>query len=263
MQTENVRRRRWHRVILSLFVLPVLMGAKEDGCSYGGDVPIGSGSPDAEASCSMADCAGLPVQNDARICPDGTALGRTVCAKGPLGCGWDFAPCPEKDSGGQCLPVCEIYCRYGNVLDANGCPMCRCNPAPDAASCSLNDCQGRPADTDARGCADGTVLTRTVCTIGQNGTCGWDFPPCPPNADGGKCGPVCDIFCQYGNVLDASGCPTCACNPGPCGASGQGCCATSPDRPACDGELLCCVGVRYPDGGVCQMSCVASTAEGK
>jgi Antistasin family len=29
------------------------------------------------------------------------------------------------------------------------------------------------------------------------------------------CGPVCLIFCQYGNVTDASGCPTCGCKPPP------------------------------------------------
>ena len=29
------------------------------------------------------------------------------------------------------------------------------------------------------------------------------------------CGPVCDIYCQYGNVLDPSGCPTCQCKPAP------------------------------------------------
>jgi len=29
------------------------------------------------------------------------------------------------------------------------------------------------------------------------------------------CGPVCDIYCPYGNVLDDKGCPTCKCNPGP------------------------------------------------
>ena len=35
--------------------------------------------------------------------------------------------------------------------------------------------------------------------------------------DGGTamCGPVCDIFCKYGHVLDSRGCPTCACNPEP------------------------------------------------
>lgn len=30
------------------------------------------------------------------------------------------------------------------------------------------------------------------------------------------CGPICDIYCAYGNVLDENGCPTCACNPPPC-----------------------------------------------
>lgn len=27
-----------------------------------------------------------------------------------------------------------------------------------------------------------------------------------------KCGPVCEIYCLHGNVLDANGCPTCSCN---------------------------------------------------
>ena len=31
------------------------------------------------------------------------------------------------------------------------------------------------------------------------------------------CGPVCQIYCQYGNVLNAQGCQTCECNT-PCGA---------------------------------------------
>jgi len=31
-----------------------------------------------------------------------------------------------------------------------------------------------------------------------------------------KCGPVCAIYCYYGNVLDDKGCPTCQCKTSPC-----------------------------------------------
>jgi hypothetical protein len=33
--------------------------------------------------------------------------------------------------------------------------------------------------------------------------------------DGRTCPPICDIFCEYGNVLDSNGCQTCSCNPPP------------------------------------------------
>ncbi|CAK9294385.1 unnamed protein product [Gordionus sp. m RMFG-2023] len=35
---------------------------------------------------------------------------------------------------------------------------------------------------------------------------------CKPNPN---CGPVCAIYCQFGNVMDANGCPTCQCKPNP------------------------------------------------
>lgn len=31
-----------------------------------------------------------------------------------------------------------------------------------------------------------------------------------------KCGPVCDIYCPFGNVFDDKGCPTCRCKKSPC-----------------------------------------------
>ncbi|XP_071098249.1 BPTI/Kunitz domain-containing protein 4-like [Haliotis cracherodii] len=30
--------------------------------------------------------------------------------------------------------------------------------------------------------------------------------------DQALCGPVCMIYCPFGNVLDSNGCPTCSCN---------------------------------------------------
>ncbi|XP_033725958.1 BPTI/Kunitz domain-containing protein 4-like [Pecten maximus] len=29
------------------------------------------------------------------------------------------------------------------------------------------------------------------------------------------CGPVCMVYCHYGNVMDERGCPLCKCNPAP------------------------------------------------
>ena len=34
----------------------------------------------------------------------------------------------------------------------------------------------------------------------------------PPKA---ACGPVCEIYCVYGNVFDSKGCPTCKCKTQP------------------------------------------------
>ncbi|CAF2396867.1 unnamed protein product [Rotaria sp. Silwood2] len=31
-----------------------------------------------------------------------------------------------------------------------------------------------------------------------------------------KCEVICDIYCEYGHVLDEKGCPTCTCKPSPC-----------------------------------------------
>jgi Antistasin family len=72
------------------------------------------------------------------------------------------------------------------------------------------------------------------------------------------CGPICDIYCAYGNVLDVNGCPTCACNPPPCPSmpcpscaygyvrDSNGCwtCTCAPVAPC--GQLL--------DAGLCEAS---------
>ena len=60
---------------------------------------------------------------------------------------------------------------------------------------------------------------------------------------GMSCGPVCAIACEFGNVLDASGCPTCSCNPGPKECSAKEC------PPVPDIAKIC------PDGSAVGMSC--------
>ncbi|XP_065644957.1 antistasin-like [Hydra vulgaris] len=86
----------------------------------------------------------------------------------------------------KCGPVCEIFCKYGNVLDVNGCPTCRCNDPPICEPvCDIY-------------CPYGNVLDVNGC------------PTCLCNSQP-ICGPVCMIFCENGNVLDERGCPTCQC----------------------------------------------------
>jgi hypothetical protein len=93
------------------------------------------------------------------------------------------------DTGLLCGPVCMIFCLYGNVLDDRGCPTCTCNPAP----------------------VDG----------GGKDTRSADAGPPDVGPDVMTCGPVCAIDCQYGNVMDAKGCPTCTCNPPPIDGGGK------------------------------------------
>jgi hypothetical protein len=77
------------------------------------------------------------------------------------------------------------------------------------------------AGTDAFQCGP---VCKIFCEFGnvtdEHGcaTCKCNPPPRDGGTDGFRCGPVCDIFCQYGNVTDDRGCPTCRCNPAP-GAS--------------------------------------------
>jgi hypothetical protein len=54
----------------------------------------------------------------------------------------------------------------------------------------------------ASSCGDGTLDPGTGTGAGGAG-------------GGQACGPVCDNVCAYGRVLDANGCPTCACAPDP------------------------------------------------
>jgi hypothetical protein len=196
-----------------------------------------------------------------------------------------------------CGPVCDIYCQYGNVLDAQGCPTCKCNPPPDdscaavlcptgtrceggkclAAGPSCGGIIGKPCpgfgkcvDDPSDSCdpTKGGADCGGICQCVQNVACDanskFDGSPsvCACVPVGPVCPPVCKIFCEYGNVLDANGCATCACNPPPAGPScggiagkpcpGFGKCVDDPSD-SCDpakGGADC--------GGIC--SCVQNVA---
>ncbi len=105
-----------------------------------------------------------------------------------------------------CGPVCDIYCEYGNVPDANGCPTCKCNPPPTTAACTTQECG--PEGTYAGPNCLGTIIPGT-CSRGADGKCAWSAPTCKS-----ICPAIaCAFACPYGAAPpDANGCPSCACN---------------------------------------------------
>ncbi len=95
-----------------------------------------------------------------------------------------------------CTPVtCELFCEHGFEVDASGCEVCRCAAAPTCGriACDLECEFGYQQDED--GC--------TICECAE--------PP-PP-----VCGRIgCTNECEFGRVIGEDGCPTCECLPADC-----------------------------------------------
>jgi hypothetical protein len=119
------------------------------------------------------------------------------------------------DGGVACGPVCQIYCQYGNVLDANGCPTCACNPAPSV--CPTDECPASPPFAEPT-CGSAPIIA-AACLRGTDGTCAWHAPSC------GMCPAInCpNLTCANGYVSDSGGCATCACNTCPSGTHPVAC----------------------------------------
>src|SRR4051794_7073504 len=87
---------RFFQLSTAFVALPLLMGAK-GGCSAGGDVPVGS--DDHLSGCGPHDCDDKAATLEAKLCSDGSGVGRTVCAEHTDGtCFWDFPACPTVDA---------------------------------------------------------------------------------------------------------------------------------------------------------------------
>jgi protease stability complex PrcB-like protein/antistasin family protein len=158
-----------------------------------------------------ADCGGICscIQNVA--CIQGTQFdgSASVCACVPV-------------KPPVCPPVCDIYCQYGNVPDANGCPTCQCNPPP-TDPCATVKCAGG-THCDAGKCVSDGVscggFAGTPCP--GMGKC-VDNPndSCDPAAGGADCGGICsciqNVLCVQGSSFDSSP-SVCACVPSSSGS---------------------------------------------
>lgn len=122
--------------------------------------------------------------------------------------------------GTMCGPVCTIFCQFGNVVDGNGCPTCKCNPAP---MCKVEECGPRAADSAGAALpvpepmCSGKVAPPT-CARDATGKCSWSQPACACDAV------ACPILCPYGIKTDpATKCQVCECNPAPAACTKNDC----------------------------------------
>jgi hypothetical protein len=125
----------------------------------------------------------------------GGAGGQTGGSGGTAGTGGAGGSRPDAGPDGPttCGPVCAIYCPYGYVLDARGCPTCTCKPPPMCPPVACDIFCKYGYQKDEKGCE----------------RCACNPPPwCQPV--------VCKLLCPNGFQRDAQGCEICACNPPAC-----------------------------------------------
>jgi len=141
-------------------------------------------------------------------------------------------------------------------------PACDCPPCPDARLCDVDCACPTPAPGAYAGCSGAPAACGTVCEIwceygnvlDENGcaTCACNPAPigCPR--------PACDVWCEYGHVPDASGCPTCACNPGPvdaCAGLSERACNAAPGCLGVYAGSDACACTPCPPGVECFCDC--------
>ena len=179
------------------------------------------------------------------------AAGTTSGAAGSKGtgrCGSGTGAAGSTGAGGAggtgfiCGPVCEIFCEYGNVLDANGCPTCACNPA--SAPCAQAECGTAPSYR-ALPCT-GPPAAPATCLRDADGTCAWRAPFCPTCAST-SCP---NLACTSGFVPDTNGCPTCVCNTCPQGTHPMAC-------PQVSCNIACADGFVHDANGCATCTCRA------
>jgi hypothetical protein len=124
-------------------------------------------------------------------------------------------------SGGCIPPPCALLtCPYGYAPSSSPCGCGQCAPAPDAGAGGA----GQGGAVGSGGTSSGGVGGTTDAGVKDASV---DSSP-----DLHVCGPLCDIYCVYGNVLDNAGCPTCQCKAAPT-------CPTGSHAVTCPGTTAC------------------------
>lgn len=234
---------------LCLFLLPTACDAEKSlgdldgdgdaggtGGTGGDDVAATSGQPDPDGTGSAGGEGGSPTAStgadgdsgvdctaDAKICPDGSAVGR----RGP---DCEFAPCPGEDggddfgdgdsSGGVVCPAVVFTCADGTQVGPSG-PDCSFE-CP--GQCDPSMCEGPAPGAPNLMCDDGSI-GGPYCALDDTGACNWAIRDCP---DPIAC--TDDVMiCPDGTAVSRTG-PNCEFEPCPTGI-------------ACEVD-----GQRYPDG---------------
>jgi hypothetical protein len=211
------------------------------------DALAGHGNPQGstDAAVQPGNDGGVPINPcAATLCPAGTrcevqavsclakpCLETAVCVK-------DVPPPPV------CPPVCKIACENGNVLDANGCPTCACNPPPADPCITVKCSAGTHCEATTVMCIKAPCPPVVGCvanppSVACGGFAGLACPGagkcvddpsdgCDPTKGGADCGGLCSclpIPCPGATMFDGSP-KVCACVPtgngGTGGAGGGG-----------------------------------------
>jgi len=170
----------------------------------------------------------------------------------------------KQDRAQDCPPggCAAVLCPAGSTCDPT---TGKCGPAPvRCGGLAGIACPGfgRCVDDPTDGCDPnaGGADCGGICSCVQNVLCTtnskFDSSPavcaCVPIAPPPPCPPVCDIYCQYGNVPDANGCPTCKCNPPPTNLCAAVLCPTGS---SCDPATGKCISANVACGGLAGKPC--------
>ena len=185
---------RTHFAVFALLTAAIPLSGFQGGCGQREPIDINTPSPSPtpsptactdkdEAQCSAdASCTAVYVDSGDCVCP--ACAPDTTCP-----------PC-------QCAPTTRTFvgCQDRDPCEGLDPVACEANPACDYLY-AASDAAFRP------------------CEPGVGDGCGAPPPAgaCVPHQE---CPAVCDIACEFGNVVDPNGCPLCACNPPPDRCSG-------------------------------------------